>query len=420
MWESFRTWLETEGIGAANAVMLVNTAKLFLLILLAGLSDRLAKKLLIAGLGTLASQTKNTWDDDLAKKNVFSRLAHIAPAAVIYAGIDYFFPARDTLVSVIQKLAAVFMLFMGMRVFSAVLDVFLESYEKREISRSRPIKGYLQILVLILYFLCGVFSLGILLNRSPWGFFTVMGGLTAVLLLVFKDTILGFVASIQLVANNMVRRGDWIEMPKYGADGDVIDVSITTVKVRNWDKTITTIPTYSLVSDSFKNWRGMTESGGRRIKRSVNIDMTSVRFCDALMIEKFRKYGIIQEYIEKKQAELKAYNQEHQVDETILVNGRRLTNLGTFRAYVTEYLKRHPKIHQDLTFLVRQLQPTEYGIPIEIYVFSNDQAWANYEAIQADIFDHILAVIPEFGLRVFQNPTGADFAGLVQRESVKP
>lgn len=414
MWESFSTWLQGQGIAAAHAVMIIHAAKILLLLVFAGLSDRLAKKLLIVGLGTLASQTKNTWDDDLARKNVFSRVAHIAPAAVVYAGIYYLFPERDTLVSVIQKLAAVFMLFMGMRVLSAVLDVFLESYERREISRSRPIKGYIQILILILYFLCGVFSLGILLNRSPWGFFTVMGGLTAVLLLVFKDTILGFVASIQLVANNMVRRGDWIEMPKYGADGDVIDVSITTVKVRNWDKTITTIPTYSLVSDSFKNWRGMTESGGRRIKRSINIDMTSVRFCDAVMIEKFKKFGVIQEYIEKKLAELDAYNREHQVDASVMVNGRRLTNLGTFRAYIAEYLKRHPKINQDLTFLVRQLQPTEHGIPIEIYVFSSDQAWANYEAIQADIFDHILAVIPEFGLRVFQNPTGSDFASLLK------
>jgi len=232
-------------------------------------------------------------------------------------------------------------------------------------------------------------------------------------MLVFKDSILGFVASIQLASNNMICLGDWIEMPKYGADGDVIDISLNTVKVQNWDKTVSTIPTYAFISDAFKHWRGMSESGGRRIKRSINIDMNSVRFCDEAMIARFKKFQYLTGYIQEKIKELSEFNRVGNIDESEVVNGRRLTNIGTFRAYVKEYLHHHPKIHKDMTFLIRHLQPNENGLPIEIYVFSNDQAWANYEAIQADIFDHILSVIPEFSLRVFQNPTGSDFKKLL-------
>jgi miniconductance mechanosensitive channel len=231
-------------------------------------------------------------------------------------------------------------------------------------------------------------------------------------MLIFKDTILGFVASIQLSGHDMVRIGDWIEMPKYGADGDVIDVSIHTVKVRNWDKTITTIPTYSLVSDAFKNWRGMSESGGRRIKRALHIDLNSIKFCTDEMLERFKKFSLLRDYISSRQEEISRYNQEHKTDTSQLINGRRQTNIGVFRAYIIAYLKNHPKIHKNMTFLVRHLEPTEHGLPVQIYVFSNDQVWANYESIQADIFDHLLAAVPEFELRVFQNPTGHDFASL--------
>jgi miniconductance mechanosensitive channel len=210
----------------------------------------------------------------------------------------------------------------------------------------------------------------------------------------------------------MVRPGDWIQMPKFGADGDVVEVTLTTVKVRNWDKTISTIPTYAMISDSFKNWRGMAESGGRRIKRSFYIDVNSIRFCTEEMVENLNKIQILRSYIEEKRAELAAYNEQHGIDSTTLVNGRRMTNIGTFRAYLIAYLRHHPKIHNDMTFLVRQLQPTETGLPLEIYVFSNDQEWAAYEAVQADIFDHVFAALPEFGLRPFQSPTGADIANL--------
>jgi len=250
------------------------------------------------------------------------------------------------------------------------------------------------------------------LNKTPIFLLSGVGALAAVMMLIFRDSILGFVAGIQLAANKMVAVGDWIEMPKYGADGDVLEVALTTVKVQNWDKTITTIPTYALISESFKNWRGMAESGGRRIKRSVSLDMSSIKFCDEEMLDRYRKIQYISEYIETKKIELEKFNQATEVDHASLANGRRMTNIGTFRAYVQAYLRNHPEINKDMTFLIRQLPPSENGLPIEIYVFSKDKVWANYEAIQADIFDHILAVVPEFDLRVYQNPTGADFQAL--------
>ncbi len=239
-----------------------------------------------------------------------------------------------------------------------------------------------------------------------------MGGLTAVTMLVFRDSILGFIASIQLTGTDMIRVGDWIEMESHGADGDVIEISIHSVRVRNWDKTITTIPTYSLISNPFKNWRGMSESGGRRIKRSLNLDMTSIRFLSDAELEKMAEIQLLTEYIKARQEEIRQYNQEHGVDQASTVNGRTQTNVGVFRAYIKAWLKENPKIHKNMTFLIRQLQPCPAGLPIQIYVFSADQVWANYETIQADIFDHLIAVLPEFGLRIFQQPSGYDFRGL--------
>jgi miniconductance mechanosensitive channel len=270
----------------------------------------------------------------------------------------------------------------------------------------------LQVVKIVVGIAVGIYIFSALMNRSPVVLLGGLGAMTAVLLLIFKDTILGFVASIQLTGNDMIRMGDWISMPKYGADGDVIDLTLTTVKVQNWDKTITTIPTYALVSQSFQNWRGMDESGGRRIKRALNIDMSSITFCTDEMVDRFRRFRILGNYIAEKEKEITAWNNTQSVSEEELVNGRRMTNVGTFRAYVTEYLRNHPMVKQDMTCMVRQLKPGEDGLPIEIYAFSSDQRWVQYEGIQADIFDHILAVLPQFGLRIFQNPTGADFRKL--------
>jgi len=320
----------------------------------------------------------------------------------------------DATIDFIRNATQIYMIIILMLALDSVLNAIEDIYRNFSASKEIPIKGFIQISKIALYFLSTILIIAILLNKTPLYLLSGIGALTAVLMLIFRDAILGFVAGIQLAANRMVANGDWIEMPKYGADGDVLEVTLTTVKVQNWDKTVTTIPTYALISESFKNWRGMQESGGRRIKRAVNVDMNSIRFCDEEMLERYAKIQYISEYIEKTKQELKAFNEAAKVDNASLVNGRRMTNIGTFRAYVRAYLLNHPMINHQMTFLVRQLQPTEYGLPIEIYVFSKDQVWANYEAIQADIFDHILAVLPEFDLRVYQNPSGADFRVLTR------
>jgi miniconductance mechanosensitive channel len=322
-------------------------------------------------------------------------------------------PAQDT----IQRLSLVYMILAGLFAFNSFLNAVVDIYNTFEIAREKPIKGYVQISMIIISIFGGIFALSTLLNRSPWPLLSGLGAMTAILLLIFKDSILGLVASIQLSVNDMVRIGDWIEMPKFNADGDVIDVSLHTVKVRNWDKTITTIPAYALIADSFKNWRGMSESGGRRIKRAINIDMTSVKFCTPEMLDRYEKFQLLTDHVRSKRKEIVKYNAAHSIDTSELINGRNLTNIGTFRNYLVAYLRHHPKIHNDMTFLIRQLPPREHGLPIEVYVFSNDQAWANYEDIQADIFDHILAVLPEFDLRVFQQPSGSDVRALADMVS---
>jgi miniconductance mechanosensitive channel len=306
---------------------------------------------------------------------------------------------------------------MGMLVIDSFLNAAQDIYGSFEVSREIPIRSFVQALKIVIYFTGGVFLISIVLNKTPVYFLSGLGAMTAVLMLIFKDAILGFVAGIQLTVNKMVSHGDWIEMPRYGADGDVLEITLTTVKVQNWDKTITMIPTYALIGESFKNWRGMQESGGRRIKRAVNINLNTIKFCTEEMLERFSKIRYIPDYIEKKRKEFAEYNTELQVDDSRLANSRQLTNIGTFRAYVVSYLRNHPMINQDMTFLIRQLKPTEYGLPIEIYVFCKDIAWANYEATQADIFDHIFAVLPEFDLNVYQIPAGSDFRESIKNES---
>jgi miniconductance mechanosensitive channel len=293
-----------------------------------------------------------------------------------------------------------------------LLTGFGDIYTSLDISRGRPIKGYVQVFKLIIYLIGGIIIVSIFLGRSPLVLLSGFGAVTAIVLLIFRDTILSFVASLQITSNDLVRIGDWIEMPKYGANGDVVDIALHTVQVQNWDKTITVIPTHKLIDETFKNWRGMMKSGGRRIKRAIFIDLNSIKFCDEQLVERFKEYQLISDYVKQKQAELEQYNREHQVNTNVLVNGRRMTNIGTFRTYIDAYLRNNSKIHQDMTFMIRQLAPGPNGLPIEIYVFTKDTVWAHYEAIQADIFDHIFAVVSQFELKVFQNPTGRDFGKL--------
>ncbi len=415
MIERWITWyqgvLAGSGMSERMTVFVENATVILITIGLALLADYVLKKIIVASIKRVAKRSKNDWDDVFVKRKVFNRLAHLAPAWIVYASLQYIFDAPD-LVRILGNFTQAYMVLVVLLVIDAVINALHEIYHKLPISQGRNIKGYVQVVKIIFYFAAVIMIISIFTEKTPNALLTGLGAMAAVLMLVFKDTILGFVASIQLSANKMVNVGDWISMPKYNADGDVIDISLNTVKVQNWDKTIATIPTYALVSESFNNWKGMEESGGRRIKRSINIDMQSVGFLKPEQIEKLRKFYLLKDYITQKEKEIAQYNQSLKLEEDEVTNGRKMTNLGTFRKYLEEYLKIHPKIHKDMTFLVRYLQPTDRGMPVEIYVFSNDQAWANYEAIQADIFDHILAILPEFNLRVFQNPTGSDFRQL--------
>lgn len=413
MLDILRNWIVNQGLDLSAADLLARGAIFTLIIILSLIAYLLAKHFILKGLTAIISRTSTQWDDVLLRKKVFNRLAHLAPAIVMYVFISIPLIDYDWVISLINEVLLIYMIVMGILALDAFLNGSLAIYETYEISNKIPIKGFVQVFKIVIYFSSGVFIIAILLDKTPVYLFSSLGALTAVLMFIFKDAILGFVAGIQLTANQMVANGDWIEMPKYGADGDIIEIALTTVKVQNWDKTITTIPTYALITESFKNWRGMSESGGRRIKRSISLDMNTIQFCTEEMLDRFSKIQYISSYIEKQKTELQTYNQAEQVDDSSLVNGRRMTNVGTFRAYVEAYLKSHPKINHEMTFLVRQLAPSEHGLPIEIYVFSKDQAWANYENIQADIFDHILAVIPEFDLQVFQDPSGRDFRKLI-------
>ena len=409
MLELLNTWLLDQGVNEGLVFYFVRGVAIVAVLLLSLVVNFVAKRYIVSALSYAISKSKSRWDDAVLRQRTLNRIAHLAPAVVIYVLTPIALQGFDPAIAIIRDALLIYMIIIMMLVLDSLLNTVEDIYQTFRASREIPIKGFIQVLKLLLYFVAAIFVISILLNKTPVYLLSGIGALAAVMMLVFRDSILGFVAGIQLAANKMVSVGDWIEMPKYGADGDVLEVALTTVKVQNWDKTITTIPTYALISESFKNWRGMSESGGRRIKRSVNIDMSSIRFCDAEMLDRFAKIQFISEYIETKKDELKEFNQATRVDNASLVNGRRMTNVGTFRAYVKAYLQNHPMINQDMTFLIRQLPPSEHGLPIEIYVFSKDQAWANYEAIQADIFDHVLAVVSEFDLRVYQNPTGADF-----------
>ena len=400
------------GLGEDFAATGARTSVSILVALAALIAHRLARGPVLRTITSLIRRTNTQWDDALIERGVLHRLAHLVPGLVIYRLAPLALVGHARLQEIVDTGVLVYLVLTSMLVIDALMSTTVDIYRSTETSREISIKGLIQFLKVILYFLCGVFVVSVLLGKSPFYLLSGLTALTAVLLLIFRDAILGLVAGIQLSVNRMVARGDWIEMPKYGADGDVLDVTLTTVKVQNWDKTITTIPTYSLISESFKNWRGMQDSGGRRIKRSVYIDISTVKFLDEEMIERFGKIQYITDHIERKKQELAEYNELNQVDLSHLANGRRMTNVGTFRAYVEAYLKNHPQISQEMTFLIRQLAPTPKGLPIEIYVFCKDKVWANYEAIQGDIFDHILAIIPVFDLQAFQEPAGKDFRGL--------
>ena len=387
---------------------------LVVILAIAFLGDAICRHIILTAVARLVKKTKATWDDIVFDRKVLTHVSHLVAPILLYILLPLAI-SNLGLLSFIQRICMIYIIAVFLKFISSLLTALFHVYSEKEQFRDRPLKGLLQTVQVILFFIGGIIIVSILIDKSPMVLLTGLGASAAVLMLVFKDSIMGFVSGIQLSANNMLRVGDWIQMPKYGADGTVIEVTLNTVKVRNWDNTITTIPPYALVSDSFQNWRGMQESGGRRIKRSIRIDMNSVKFCTPEMLAKYKKIQLLKDYIEETEKVIEDYNKEHGIDNSILVYGRRQTNLGVFRAYLTNYLKSLPTVNQDLTCMVRQLQPTEQGIPLELYFFSAIKAWVPYEGVQADVFDHVLAIIPEFDLHVFQNPTGEDFRELSKR-----
>ncbi|MBW7477328.1 mechanosensitive ion channel family protein [Paenibacillus oenotherae] len=376
------------------------------------LANYVTKKIVLKIVSSYIRNKRFQWGSYIMERKVIQKLSHIIPALIIYS-FSYSFPEYQRL---IEQGVVIYLIIVALLILDALLNAVNDIYTTFEISKSRPIRGYIQVVKIFIFIIGAILVISRVIGESPLILLSGIGAMSAVMLLIFKDSLLGLVAGVQLTSNDMVRVGDWIEMPKYGADGNITDISLNTVKVQNWDKTITTIPTYALISDSFKNWRGMQISGGRRIKRSVFIDMSSVGFCSPDMIEKFKKIQYLRDYVQEKEEEIQAYNRENDIDRSVVVNGRAMTNIGVFRAYVMRYLQHHPNIHQDMTLIVRQLAPGETGLPLEIYAFTNDIDWSVYERVQSDIFDHILAVAPEFGLRVFQNPSGYDMKSMLRAE----
>lgn len=350
-------------------------------------------------------KTETKRDDIIIENKFFNRICLLIPAYIIRGLIPISIPSFPLLSSAIIMMTKIYEVFVYSRVIDAILSTLNDIYNTYEVSKSKPIKGFIQVLKIIVYVICFLLIIAILTQKELSNILIGLGTLSAVLMLVFKDPILGFVGGLQLTINDMLRIGDWIVMEKSKADGEVLEIGLTSVKVQNWDKTITTIPTYSLISDSFTNWRGMESSGGRRIARSFVIDADTIKFCTPEMLEKFKKFQLITQYITDKENEIEEYNKRNNIDDSNPVNGRRQTNIGIFRAYLTEYLSHNPYINKDMTFMVRQLAPTEYGIPIQVYAFSSNKIWVNYENIQSDIFDHIFAVVTMFDLKIYQKPS---------------
>lgn len=412
--ENFELWLQGLGLSVDLAQFVKVTTSVIAIILIAILANFIAKKIIVVALTAITKRTKSTWDDFLVHRKVFHKLSHLAPALVIQFTIGIaLYDYNPSLSHLIEKFTYAYIASAWVLVLSSLLDALHDIYLTTEASKMRPIKGYIQLVKIVVYVLGGIVIVSILINKNPMNLLVGMGASAAILMLVFKDTILGLVASVQVSANNMVKPGDWIEMPSRGADGVVLEITLNTVKVQNWDRTISTFPTYALVSESITNWKGMEESNGRRIKRSIHIDMSSVKFCSPELLEKLKRVHLIKDYIEQRSKEIEEFNKKMGFDTSMPINGRRLTNLGIFRKYLESYLKVNPSISSEATQMVRQLQPTERGIPVEIYCFSAEKAWVIYEGVQADLFDHVLASVTQFELRIFQNPSGVDFQKLI-------
>ena len=384
-------WLQQLGVAEGSLLVVQRIVVIMGILLIAYLLDMICRKVVMPGVRKVTAKTQSTWDDYLLSDEVMTNVCHLIPPIVVFALIPFAFPNEPNFLSLILKICTIYITVVVMKLICAFLTSLYTISSEHEKLKNHSLKGFYQMLKLIVVCIGVIIIISELISKDPIAILTGLGAGTAILMLVFQDTIKGLVAGIQLTANDMVRPGDWISMPKYGADGDVMEVSLTTVKVRNWDKTITTVPPYALVNDSFQNWRGMFDIGGRRVKRSIHIDMNTVRFCTEEELAHFKQQPWMEGFEE---------------------TGKEEVNLYLFRHYLDYYLRHHPKVNQDMIMLVRQLQPTEHGMPIELYFFSANTAWVKYEALQAEVFDHVLAVVHRFGLKVFQSPTGLDLQEL--------
>ena len=408
MIKSFTEFLNSYGISATENHTLYVCVALFLLSLGCLLIHLIARRLVIPVIEKVVSKSKTELDDIFLGRNVLIKLSHFASLVFVDIVLPVVLEGFQTTLFVLNATILVLIVVFSVSLLTTIIDAVHSIYTRQDVSKEVPIKGFIQLIKLLLYFIATILIISILMDESPLFLLSGIGALSAVILIVFKDALLGLAAGVKLAANKMIRLGDWIEMPKYGADGEVLEITLTTVKIQNWDKTISTIPAYTLISESFKNWRGMQDSGARRMKRSVVLDVQSVSFYQKEDILRLSQIDILSTYLTEKMEEIDAYNQQNVVHQNVNINGRKLTNIGVFRRYIMEYLKRHSKIRKDMTFIIRQLPAEGNGLPIEIYVFINETAWALYEDIQSDIFDHLYAAVPTFGLKIYQAPSGAD------------
>ncbi len=409
-------YIKSFGIAHEMAIYIKLGILLLALFLLGFVLNFIGKSVIVRIITRISVHTKSNWDDILVEKKVFERLANILPALAVALFSDLIFADFVNLIPILKSGIEIFIIVIIISVIYSFLNALKDILQSSVIFKDKPINSYIQLMKIVIGIVAAILILSLMIGQSPLTVLTAMGALTAVIILVFKDTILGFVASIQLAANDMIRVGDWVTVSSYGANGDVIDISLNTVKVKNFDNTISTVPTYAFISNSVQNWRGMSESGGRRIKRALNIKISSIKFADEKLLEYLSKVSLIQEFIQHRQNEIETYNKDTNAAVEVLINGRRMTNIGLFRNYIEYYLKAHPKINTDLTCMVRQLAPGPEGLPLEVYAFSSDKVWVNYERIMADIFDHLSATVQHFDLEIFEQPSGTDFRTL--RENI--
>ncbi|MHB1223392.1 MAG: mechanosensitive ion channel family protein [Gemmatimonadaceae bacterium] len=398
------TWVHTLiGLGALTLVVL--------------LLHLVGRRIVLSAAHAAVRRSEIVWDEVIFEHRVPHRASLLIPLLALQLGLDWVPGLPPVVTMVLHRLVSASLILATALTLDAFLGAAHALYARTPSAALRPIRSYVQLAKIFLYIIAFIFMVARLAEQSPWFFVSGLGAMMAIILLIFRDTLLSLVASVQLTNNDLIRVGDWIEMPQFGADGDVVDIALTAVKVKNWDKTITVVPTHKFLDNSFKNWRAMFDTGGRRIKRAIHINTASIRFLTDEEIERFGRFPLLSDYIEAKVEELGEHNARYAADPTAILNARRLTNIGTLRAYISAYLRGHPSIHQELTFLVRQLEPTPEGLPLQIYVFTNDTRWSYYEGIQADIFDHILAMVGEFGLTVYQRPSGNDLASLIDSRS---